>query len=67
MATVVLSVAILGVSVGLLAARLWLVPGSELRGTCASNNPNLRNEDDGCWACGKRDDREIQDCEYRER
>ena len=65
MTTVVVSVAVLGAAVALLALRILLVRGGEFRGTCASNNPYLRNEVGECWACGKNDDADIEGCEHQ--
>jgi hypothetical protein len=65
MATVLVSIALLIGVVILLALRILLVPGGEFRGTCASNNPYLRNELGGCGACGKQDPEEIDGCEHR--
>jgi hypothetical protein len=65
MATLLLSILILGVAVTLLALRILLVPGGEFRGACASNNPYLRKEGGECWACGKNDQEQIETCEHR--
>lgn len=65
MATVLVAIVVLGLAVGLLAVRILLVPGGEFRGTCASNNPFLRRRGGSCWACGKSDSGEIDDCDYR--
>ena len=64
MATVILSIAILGVAVCLLALRILF--GREFRGTCASNNPYLEQEGGACWACGKSDPEAIDTCEHRD-
>ena len=62
-ATVIVSIVVLGVAVALIGVRLLFVPGGEFRGTCATNNPYLRKKTGECWACGKTDDDE---CEYRD-
>jgi hypothetical protein len=63
MATILVAIGILGAAVVLLALRI-LVRGGEFRGTCASNNPYLRDKVGDCIACGQPDDAE---CEYRDR
>jgi hypothetical protein len=67
MATILLSIGILGAVVALLALRVLLVKDGEFRGTCASNNPYLRKETGECWACGKSDRSEMEHCEYKDR
>lgn len=37
----------------LMSARILLKKGGEFRGTCASNNPMLKNELGECTVCGK--------------
>jgi hypothetical protein len=66
MATVLVSIGMLGAVVLLLALRILLVRDGEFRGTCASNNPYLRNEVGECLGCGKADDGEIDGCEHRD-
>ncbi len=56
MATILLSIAVLGAAVALIAVRLFFVRDGEFRGTCASNNPylpELRKATGECWACGE--------------
>lgn len=66
MPTVLLTVLIVGLVVVLLAVRILLVRGGEFVGTCASNNPYLRNEIGECPGCGKADEGEIASCEHRD-
>jgi hypothetical protein len=66
MATILLSVAIVGLVVVFLALRILLGPGGEFPGTCASNNPYLRNEVGECPGCGKAEEGEIASCEHRD-
>lgn len=40
-----------------------VVTGQEFRGTCASNNPMLKNEIGECTVCGKKPE---EDCEMPE-
>ncbi|MEE9371537.1 MAG: hypothetical protein V3V00_00625 [Saprospiraceae bacterium] len=37
----------------------YIITGNEFRGTCASNNPMLKNELGECSMCGKKPD---EDC-----
>lgn len=37
-----------------------IVTGKEFRGTCASNNPMLKNEIGECGVCGKKPDEECK-------
>ena len=34
----------------------WIVIGKEFRGTCATNNPMLKNQIGDCTVCGKKSD-----------
>ena len=61
MATVVLSVALLCTAFILLASRILLVKDGEFRGTCATNNPMLKDQIGPCPVCGKVDD---EPCRY---
>jgi hypothetical protein len=63
MLTILLAIGILGAAVVLLSLRVLLVRDGEFPGTCASNNPYLRNRVGECWACGKG---EGQECEFRD-
>ena len=37
----------------------YLVTGNEFRGTCATNNPMLKNQIGDCTVCGKKADEEC--------
>jgi hypothetical protein len=37
-----------------------IVTGNEFRGTCASNNPMLKNQIGDCQVCGKKADEECK-------
>ncbi|MFK7772741.1 MAG: hypothetical protein AB8F94_11400 [Saprospiraceae bacterium] len=37
-----------------------IVTGNEFRGTCATNNPMLKNQIGECTVCGKKADEECQ-------
>lgn len=38
----------------------YVFTGNEFRGTCATNNPMLKNEIGECTVCGKSPDQECQ-------
>ncbi len=54
MATVLLTVGIMGLSFAMIATRILLVKDGEFKGTCSSNNPYLKNELGECTVCGKK-------------
>ena len=37
-----------------------IVTGNEFRGTCATNNPMLKNQIGDCTVCGKKPDEDCQ-------
>jgi hypothetical protein len=53
---------IFGVAILLMNIR-HLVTGQEFRGSCASNNPMLKNQMGECTVCGKKPD---EDCKLPE-
>lgn len=52
--SILLAIALLGLGVAGIAIKILLKPGGEFTGTCASNNPLLRDEQGGCTVCGAR-------------
>ncbi|MEL7163035.1 MAG: hypothetical protein AAFN92_19910 [Bacteroidota bacterium] len=50
---------VFGVSFVLINLR-QVVTGKEFRGTCASNNPMLKNKIGECEVCGKKPDEDCQ-------
>jgi|TARA_B110000003_G_scaffold154176_1_gene154876 hypothetical protein len=52
--SVLLAIALLGIGVAGIAIKILLKPGGEFTGTCASNNPMLRDDQGGCTVCGAR-------------
>lgn len=58
-ATLLLVFGVFGVSFILINLR-GIVKGEEFRGTCASNNPMLKNELGDCTVCGKKVDEECK-------
>ncbi len=53
MTTVLLSILIFGLFVFALSFRMIFFNESEFRGTCASQNPLLKSEEESCSYCGK--------------
>jgi hypothetical protein len=58
--TVLLTILIMGLSFAMIATRIILVKDGEFRGTCASNNPMLKNEIGECSVCGKKPGEECK-------
>jgi len=50
--TIALMFGLILLAVAGLATRIILVKGGEFRGTCATNNPMLKNEIGECRVCG---------------
>lgn len=46
------TVLIVGLAFAGIALRILLVKGGEFRGTCATNNPMLKNDIGECTVCG---------------
>ena len=61
--TILLAVLFIGLAIGGLALRIIFVKNGEFRGTCATNNPMLRNQIGECTVCGKKPD---EDCKMDE-
>lgn len=38
----------------------YIITGNEFRGTCATNNPMLKNQIGDCTVCGKKPDEECK-------
>ncbi|MDG2426646.1 MAG: membrane or secreted protein [Flavobacteriales bacterium] len=50
--TIGLSIALLALGVAGISIKIWAKKGGEFAGTCASNNPALKDESGGCSVCG---------------
>ena len=61
-ATLLIVFVVFGVSFALINIR-QIVTGKEFRGTCATNNPMLKNEIGECSVCGKSPE---EDCKMPE-
>lgn len=53
------TIVILGLAFAGIALRLIFVKGGEFRGTCATNNPMLKNEIGECTVCGAKPEEEC--------
>lgn len=51
--TFLLTVVLIGLVFAGIGLRILLVKGGEFRGTCATNNPMLKNNIGECQVCGK--------------
>ncbi len=60
MQTVLLALLIVGLAVVGLSLRILLVKGGEFRGTCATNNPMLKDKVGNCTVCGSKPGEECQ-------
>lgn len=58
--TIVVSLAVLGVAMGLIAIRVFLVKDGSFKGGCASNNPMLTEQVGECQVCGRKPGEECQ-------
>lgn len=61
--TLLLSIGIIGLAVALIGIRILLVKDGEFKGTCATNNPMLKNEIGECTVCGKTPEEECNGSE----
>jgi hypothetical protein len=73
METVLLALLIVGLAVVGLSLRILLVKDGEFRGTCATNNPMLKDKVGNCTVCGSKpgeacqgDDQDGSDNQRRE-
>jgi hypothetical protein len=60
MATIFVTVGVLGLAFAMMATRILLVKDGEFKGTCSSNNPYLKNQLGECTVCGKKVDEPCQ-------
>ena len=58
---ILLSIAIVGIAMAMIAIRIIFVKGGEFRGTCAVNSPFLKDQLGDCSVCGKSDE---EKCKY---
>ncbi len=56
MKLILITIILLALAVGGIAIKLWAKKGGTFSGTCASNNPMLKEEGGGCGMCGAKPD-----------
>ncbi|GAB4378234.1 MAG: hypothetical protein Kow0075_07910 [Salibacteraceae bacterium] len=52
MKIILISVVLLGLAIAGIAIKIWSKKDGEFSGTCASNNPLLKDGDGSCTVCG---------------
>ncbi|MFN3342962.1 MAG: membrane or secreted protein [Flavobacteriales bacterium] len=60
MKLVLLSIGIMLLAVAGIAVKLWMKKDGKFAGTCASNNPMLRDEGVSCSVCGARPEEQCK-------
>ncbi len=60
MATILITVVLLGLAFAMISTRILLVKDGEFKGTCSSNNPYLKNQLGECTVCGKKAEEPCQ-------
>ncbi|MEZ4884046.1 MAG: hypothetical protein R3E32_04830 [Chitinophagales bacterium] len=58
--TLILTIILIALVFAGIGLRILLVKGGEFRGTCATNNPMLKNQIGECTVCGKKPDEECK-------
>jgi hypothetical protein len=61
MNTILLAIVVVGSAMALIGLRIIFVKGGEFRGTCATNNPMLKNEIGECTVCGAKPGDDCQE------
>ena len=57
---VLISIGLLALGFAGIAIKIWVKKGGEFAGTCASNNPVVREEGGTCGMCGARPDEQCK-------
>ena len=52
--TLIVTVAILATAVAMIGIRMFFVKDGTFRGSCATNNPMIKNEFGECSVCGRK-------------
>lgn len=52
--TLIVTVVILGTAVAMIGIRMFFVKDGTFRGSCATNNPMIKNEFGECTVCGRK-------------
>lgn len=63
MKLVLISIALVALAFAGIAIKIWAKKGGEFSGTCASNNPLLRDEGASCGICGARPEEKCKNPE----
>ncbi|TVR81542.1 MAG: hypothetical protein EA412_02625 [Chitinophagaceae bacterium] len=58
--TILFTIITVSLAIGMISLRLIFVKDGEFRGTCASNNPMLKNQVGDCSVCGKKAEEPCQ-------
>jgi len=60
MKLILLAIGLLGLAFAGIAIKIWGKKDGEFAGTCASNNPLLKNDKGSCTVCGARPTEQCQ-------
>ncbi|MCB0479227.1 MAG: membrane or secreted protein [Crocinitomicaceae bacterium] len=60
MELILITVVLLGIGFAGIAIKIWAKKDGKFAGTCASNNPLLKEEGATCGLCGARPDEQCQ-------
>ena len=60
MKLILISIVLLGIAFAGIAIKIWAKKGGKFAGTCASNNPLLREEGAVCGFCGARPEEQCK-------
>jgi hypothetical protein len=52
--TLIVTIAILATAVAMIGIRMFFVKDGSFRGSCATNNPMIKNEFGECSVCGRK-------------
>ena len=66
LATLAVCIVVVGLSMAMINIR-HIVTGKEFRGTCATNNPMIKNQIGECTVCGKKADEDCKMPDPRDR
>ncbi|MEX2596054.1 MAG: membrane or secreted protein [Salibacteraceae bacterium] len=60
MKLILLATGLIGLAFAGIAIKIWGKKNGEFAGTCASNNPLLKNDEGSCTVCGARPTEQCQ-------
>ena len=58
--TLIVTAVILGAAVAMIGIRMFFVKDGTFRGSCATNNPMIKNEFGECTVCGRKPGEECK-------